>query len=62
MPDFVSLNDSALSYLVEINLGLTGFIALKLFHVERKVCEKIVKIVTALSVKFPDLAKVLGQK
>ena len=59
MSDLISLDQSALSYLVECNLGISAFTVLKMFHMDSKLCTRITKVVTALKLKFPELAKVL---
>lgn len=59
MSDFLSSNASAMGYLIECNLAMSAFAILKLFHMDSKFCARLTKVVTALKLKFPELAKVL---
>lgn len=59
MVDFLTLNQSAFSYLVEGNIALSCFTILKMFHMDSKLCTRLTKVVTALKMKFPELVKAL---
>lgn len=59
MTDFIPLDQTTFSYLIEGNIALSGFTLLKLFHLDKKFCTRLTKVVTALKIKFPDIAKVL---
>jgi hypothetical protein len=59
MVNFPTLDQSAFAYLIECNLALSAFAILKMFHMDSKFCTRLTKVITALKLKFPDIAEAL---
>lgn len=61
--EFIVLDQRTLSYLIECNVALTISILVKSFHLEKKLCNKMVVMVTAIKAVFgkehPELMELL---